>query len=99
MPWKKALHLPVGGFGGARNRGRPGRWCAHRQREKGLVQALIEVPRHIAEALALEPQIEQLARDLAKSRDVLFLGRGTGFPIAMLRAMRRGISRAIWLSQ
>ena len=35
--------------------------------EQRLVRALIEVPRHLAEALALEPQIEQLARDLAKS--------------------------------
>jgi len=39
--------------------------------EKKLVRALIEVPRLMAEALALEPQIERLARDLAKSRDVL----------------------------
>jgi hypothetical protein len=30
----------------------------------------------MAEALALEPQIEHLARDLAKTRDVLYLGRG-----------------------
>src|SRR5271155_6055090 len=39
--------------------------------EKRLVHALIEVPRHLNDALALEAQIEQLARDLAKSRDVL----------------------------
>src|SRR5947209_6222953 len=38
--------------------------------EKKLVQALIEVPRLMAETLALEPQIEVLARDLARSRDV-----------------------------
>ena len=31
-----------------------------------LVRALIEVPRLMAEALALEPQIEQLAHDLAQ---------------------------------
>ena len=29
---------------------------------------MIEVPRHISEALRLEPQIEALARDLAKSQ-------------------------------
>ena len=34
--------------------------------EKKLVHALIEMPRHLAEALALEPQIEQLARDLVE---------------------------------
>src|SRR6202045_2413376 len=52
--------------------------------EKKLVHALIEVPRHLAEALALEPQIMELARDLAKCRDVLYLGRGTSFPIALI---------------
>jgi glutamine---fructose-6-phosphate transaminase (isomerizing) len=56
--------------------------------EKRLVQALIEVPRHLTEALALEPQIEQLARDLAKCRDVLYLGRGTSFPIALEGALK-----------
>jgi glutamine---fructose-6-phosphate transaminase (isomerizing) len=56
--------------------------------EKKLVHALIEVPRHLAEALTLEPQIEQLARDLAKSRDVLYLGRGTSYPIALEGALK-----------
>jgi glutamine---fructose-6-phosphate transaminase (isomerizing) len=56
--------------------------------EKSLVRALIEVPRHLAEALALEPQIEQFARDLAKCRDVLYLGRGTSFPIALEGALK-----------
>ena len=56
--------------------------------EKKLVHALIEVPRHLAEALALEPQVEQLARDLAKCRDVLYLGRGTSFPIALEGALK-----------
>jgi glutamine---fructose-6-phosphate transaminase (isomerizing) len=56
--------------------------------ETKLVRALIEVPRHMAEALAQEPQIEQIARDLAKSRDVLYLGRGTSFPIALEGALK-----------
>ena len=56
--------------------------------EKRLVHALIEVPHHLSEALALEPQIEQLARDLAKCRDVLYLGRGTSFPIALEGALK-----------
>ncbi|HML08841.1 MAG TPA: glutamine--fructose-6-phosphate transaminase (isomerizing) [Xanthobacteraceae bacterium] len=56
--------------------------------EKRLARALIEVPRHLSEALALEPQIEQLARDLAKCRDVLYLGRGTSFPIALEGALK-----------
>jgi len=56
--------------------------------EKRLVHALIEVPRHITEALSLEPQIEHLARDLAKCRDVLYLGRGTSYPIALEGALK-----------
>jgi glutamine---fructose-6-phosphate transaminase (isomerizing) len=56
--------------------------------EQRLVHALIEVPRHLSEALALEPQIEQLARELAKSRDVLYLGRGTNFPLALEGALK-----------
>ncbi len=56
--------------------------------EKRLVHALIEVPRHLSEALALEPQIEQLARELAKSRDVLYLGRGTSYPLALEGALK-----------
>jgi glutamine---fructose-6-phosphate transaminase (isomerizing) len=56
--------------------------------EKTLVQALIEVPRRLNESLALEPQLEHLARDLAKSKDVLYLGRGTSFPIALEGALK-----------
>ena len=56
--------------------------------ERKLVRALIEVPRLMTEALALEPQIEQLARDLAKSRDVLYLGRGTSYPLALEGALK-----------
>jgi glucosamine--fructose-6-phosphate aminotransferase (isomerizing) len=56
--------------------------------EKNLVRALIEVPRLMAEALALEPQIEHLARDLAKSQDVLYLGRGTSYPLALEGALK-----------
>jgi glucosamine--fructose-6-phosphate aminotransferase (isomerizing) len=56
--------------------------------ETRLVRALIEVPRHMAEALALEPAIERLARDLAKSRDVLYLGRGTSYPLALEGALK-----------
>src|SRR6202043_1444251 len=56
--------------------------------EGKLGGGLIEVPRHMSEALALEPQIEHLARDLAKSRDVLYLGRGTSYPLALEGALK-----------
>jgi glucosamine--fructose-6-phosphate aminotransferase (isomerizing) len=56
--------------------------------ERKLVHALIEVPRLMTEALALEPQIEALAPDLAKSRNVLYIGRGTSFPVALEGALK-----------
>jgi glucosamine--fructose-6-phosphate aminotransferase (isomerizing) len=56
--------------------------------EQNLVRALIETPRHMAAALALEPQIEALAQTLSKCRDVLYLGRGTSFPIALEGALK-----------
>jgi len=56
--------------------------------ERKLVQALIKVPGHMIAALALEPEIERLSRDLAKSRDVLYLGRGTSFPLALEGALK-----------
>ncbi|MFY9990477.1 MAG: glutamine--fructose-6-phosphate transaminase (isomerizing) [Rhodoplanes sp.] len=56
--------------------------------EGNLVRALIEVPRHMTEALALEPEIERLARDIAKNRDVLYLGRGTSYPLALEGALK-----------
>jgi glutamine---fructose-6-phosphate transaminase (isomerizing) len=56
--------------------------------EQQLVRALMEVPRHLAQALTLERQIEVLARELAKCRDVLYLGRGTSFPLALEGALK-----------
>ena len=53
-----------------------------------LVHGLVEIPRLMAAALAIEPQIEKLARDIAKSRDVLYLGRGTSFPLALEGALK-----------
>jgi glucosamine--fructose-6-phosphate aminotransferase (isomerizing) len=56
--------------------------------EQKIAHALIETPRLMAQALTLEPQIERLALDLAKARDVLYLGRGTSFPIALEGALK-----------
>src|SRR5262245_16379179 len=59
-----------------------------RDDERKLVRALIEVPRLMNEALRLEPEIERLAQRLSKSRDVLYLGRGTSFPLALEGALK-----------
>jgi glutamine---fructose-6-phosphate transaminase (isomerizing) len=56
--------------------------------EAELVHGLVEIPRLMTAALALEPQIEKLARDIAKSKDVLYLGRGTSYPLALEGALK-----------
>jgi glucosamine--fructose-6-phosphate aminotransferase (isomerizing) len=56
--------------------------------EAKLVHSLVEIPRLMAAALASEPQIEKLARDISKSRDVLYLGRGTSYPLALEGALK-----------
>jgi glucosamine--fructose-6-phosphate aminotransferase (isomerizing) len=56
--------------------------------ETRLVSGLIELPRLMAAALHLEPQIEKLSRDISKSSDVLYLGRGTSYPIALEGALK-----------
>ena len=56
--------------------------------ETKLVHGLIEVPRLMSAALATEPQIERLARDIAKRQDVLYLGRGTSYPLALEGALK-----------
>jgi glucosamine--fructose-6-phosphate aminotransferase (isomerizing) len=56
--------------------------------EAKLVHGLVEVPRLISAALTTELQIEKLARDIAKSKDVLYLGRGTSFPLALEGALK-----------
>ncbi|WP_179733807.1 glutamine--fructose-6-phosphate transaminase (isomerizing) [Bradyrhizobium sp. IAR9] len=56
--------------------------------ESKLVRELIEVPRLIAAALLIEPQIEKLARYIAETRDVLYLGRGTSAPLALEGALK-----------
>jgi len=56
--------------------------------EAKLVHGLIEIPRLMAAALATEPQIERLAREIAKCKDVLYLGRGTSYPLALEGALK-----------
>jgi glucosamine--fructose-6-phosphate aminotransferase (isomerizing) len=58
------------------------------QDEENLVRAFSEVPRLMSLALKLEPQIEALAREIAKVHDVLYLGRGTNYPIALEGALK-----------
>ncbi len=56
--------------------------------EKDLVHALSQVPRHVSTLLRNETAFERLAHELAKARDVLYLGRGVSYPIALEGALK-----------
>ncbi|WP_406858387.1 glutamine--fructose-6-phosphate transaminase (isomerizing) [Alsobacter sp. KACC 23698] len=53
-----------------------------------LVTELIAVPGLMAETLKHEHEVEQVARDLSKVSDVLYLGRGSSFPMALEGALK-----------
>ncbi len=56
--------------------------------EARLVADLIAVPGLMAEAMKREAPIEALAHQLGRVRDVLYLGRGTSYPLAMEGALK-----------
>ena len=59
------------------------------EEERVLVRHLAEMPRIMARVLnVIQPKMESLARELSKCRDVLYLGRGTSFPLAMEGALK-----------
>ncbi len=56
--------------------------------EKKIVDAMSELPEQFTKMLALNDQIEQLAKQLADKQNALFLGRGIHYPIAMEGALK-----------
>ncbi|ACM26571.1 glutamine--fructose-6-phosphate transaminase (isomerizing) [Rhizobium rhizogenes] len=57
--------------------------------ENAMVRHLVEMPRIMARVLnIIQPQMETLAREISKFKDVLYLGRGTSFPLAMEGALK-----------
>ncbi|QFI66253.1 Glucosamine--fructose-6-phosphate aminotransferase [isomerizing] [Sinorhizobium alkalisoli] len=57
--------------------------------EQAMVRSLAEMPRLMGRVLnSIQPKIESLSRELSKCRDVLYLGRGTSFPLAMEGALK-----------
>ena len=59
-----------------------------REREAALCHALTEVPSRVNEVLNHDEAIEKLAHEVVDARDVLYLGRGTGYPIALEGALK-----------
>jgi glucosamine--fructose-6-phosphate aminotransferase (isomerizing) len=56
--------------------------------EAAMTAALLEVPSRAAEVLDRHDEIKALAHRIAQARDVLYLGRGNCFPIAMEGALK-----------
>jgi len=58
------------------------------QREAELVEALTEVPARAAEVLNHDERLRELAHEISEARDVLYLGRGTSYAIALEGALK-----------
>ena len=56
--------------------------------EKEIVTALLQIPRLVGEAMKNAQKIEEVAREIAKASDTLFVGRGVSFPLAMEGALK-----------
>lgn len=58
------------------------------EQESELVRELVALPSAVSGALNTEAQIIEIAKHLSKAKDVLYLGRGQMFPIAMEGALK-----------
>ena len=58
------------------------------EEEARLVKVLLEAPRLISESLQLEDQMREIAQEAARARDILYLGRGAMYPLAMEGALK-----------
>jgi glucosamine--fructose-6-phosphate aminotransferase (isomerizing) len=58
------------------------------EREAELVRGLVSLPTAVSAALRAEEQIAEIAKRLSKAKDVLYLGRGQMFPVAMEGALK-----------
>lgn len=56
--------------------------------EAELIRSLAELPRLMNVVLRREPEFERLAHELMHAKDVLYLGRGSNFPIALEGALK-----------
>jgi glucosamine--fructose-6-phosphate aminotransferase (isomerizing) len=52
------------------------------------IQGLLELPRLMEQTLELEPAVSELARELSRHKNFLFLGRGINYPLALEGALK-----------
>ncbi|MBO0334822.1 glutamine--fructose-6-phosphate transaminase (isomerizing) [Sneathiella sp. CAU 1612] len=64
------------------------RGVINHEEEARLCAALSEVPARAAEILDSDENIKALAEAIFEARDVLYIGRGTGYPIALEGALK-----------
>jgi len=64
------------------------RGAIDRAEEQRLCQALTEVPGRANEVLNHDERLAEIAHEVAEARDALYLGRGTGYPIALEGALK-----------
>jgi glucosamine--fructose-6-phosphate aminotransferase (isomerizing) len=85
----QGLHLPAGGAGRARRASggqAKGKWI--RRGRADVVRHLIEAPACLNAALAHDDEIAAMAHLIAPARDVLYLGRGPDYPLALEGALK-----------
>jgi glucosamine--fructose-6-phosphate aminotransferase (isomerizing) len=58
------------------------------EQEAKLCTSLLETPRHMVEFAKQDAKVKALGAELAKARDVLYLGRGVNYPLAMEGALK-----------
>jgi len=58
------------------------------ERAKPHIDALLQLPLLLEQALKLEPQVAEIATRFHNRRDFLYLGRGLNFPIALEGALK-----------
>ncbi|WP_296597025.1 glutamine--fructose-6-phosphate transaminase (isomerizing) [Phenylobacterium sp.] len=56
--------------------------------EQRMVRVLLEAPRLVAESIELEDAVRGIAQEMSKARDVLYLGRGPMYPLALEGALK-----------
>ncbi|MCU0895653.1 MAG: glutamine--fructose-6-phosphate transaminase (isomerizing), partial [Rhodospirillales bacterium] len=64
------------------------RGAIDRDTEQALCRALTEVPSRTNDVLQHDERLAEIAKQIADARDVLYLGRGTGYPIALEGALK-----------